>query len=208
MRCPTARAAANQAAPGRPIRPGRPFGRGLVGCCLLLAACGDPTETNPAAPPLGSAVAATAALPNPAPSLAATPQATPPTGYRSGAVATGEVVWALGTDPATGAPVEPVRHFKPDDPTIVAAVPIERAPAGTRLRADWHYNDTPLAGLSSEITVDGDGAARWVAFAITLPDGEPWPTGSYDIAVTVDDRAALRSRVEVVDADVDPEGGG
>jgi len=112
------------------------------------------------------------------------------------------VVWAVATDPATGAPLDAVRRFAPDAPAIVAAVPIERAPAGTRLRADWRYNDTPLNGLSSEIAVDGDGAARWVAFVIALPNGEPWPIGRYDIAISVDGRAAVRAAVDVTAPDV------
>ena len=132
---------------------------------------------------------------------AATPPATPTPGFRFDAVATGDVVWALSTDPATGAPVAPVRGFAPEAPAIVAAVPIERAPAGTRFRADWRYNDTPLDGMSSEIVVDGAGDGRWVNFVIAIPEGETWPTGSYEVVISVDAQRALRAAVEVVDAE-------
>jgi len=187
--------AANRPGPHPPRRPARPIRWGLAACCLLLSGCGNPADPGSPTTTTDDPAAPTAAVE----AQPATPGATPPFGFRSDSVATGDVVWTVATDPATGAPVAPVARFAPDAPTIVAAVPIERAPAGTRLRAEWRYNDAPLDGLSSEVVVDGDGMGRWVSFSIDLPEGEPWPAGTYEVVIAIDDHPALRAAVEVSD---------
>ena len=198
MRCAETEPAAIRSGPHPPRRAARAIRWGLVACCLLAVGCGGAGERA-----LGTAEATVAPTGDdaglfPIASPVATPvPATPAAGFRSAGVATGAVVWTAGTDPETGAPRQPVAWFAPDAPAIVAAVAIERAPAGTRFSAEWRYNDAPMASLASAVTVDGDGAARWVSFAIDLPDGEPWPTGVYEVAIAVDDRPALRATVEV-----------
>lgn len=129
----------------------------------------------------------------------ATPGATPATGYRAGPIELGSVTWATGVDPATGGPTGIVDRFEPDAAAIVAALPIAQAPAGTRLRADWTYNNTPLNGLSSEAAVVGDGGGRWATFTIDIPDGQRWPAGSYAVAISVDGTRALEASVALAD---------
>lgn len=184
-----------------PLRPRRPVGDRLTAVAALtvvaavLSGCGGPSP-EPSPPPATAAAPATAppaASPN---ATDASPVATPRVGFAAGEVLLGAIVWTTTPDPVTETP-PPVAGFPSDAPAIVAAVPIERAPAGTLLRADWRYNGAPLTGLSGSVAVDSEGGARWATFALRLPPGERWPEGSYEVAIAVDGQPALTASVEV-----------
>ena len=127
-------------------------------------------------------------------------------GFRTAAAEGGAVVWATAVDPTTRAPTEPVEAFRPDARTIYAAVPLARLEPGTTLSATWTYNRTPLQGMVGSVTAPAGetGQDLWVAFEIARQTEEPWPTGTYEIAVAVNGEPALTATVEVEDGS--PEG--
>lgn len=174
-------------------RRGRPLALLAAGLLLaLLAACGGdgPTEIAPAASPPPAARARSSATPSPAP-------VTPTPAFSSGTVAADAIVWASALDPTTGAPLERSPVFPPDAPHIYAAVPLRHVEAGTQMRIDWRYNDTPMDSLASEAVARQTADDLWIAFALSLGDGRTWPVGVYEAIVSIDGREALRSVAHV-----------
>jgi hypothetical protein len=111
----------------------------------------------------------------------------------------GAVVWAAEVAPGTNEPLDRVERFSADALTIYAVVPVSRIAAGSVLRASWTYNGVPLEGLEQEITFDAaPDATTWVEFHLSLPTGETWPLGTYEVALKVDGQDVRTASVEVV----------
>jgi hypothetical protein len=155
---------------------------------LLLVSCGgEPVLMVPDGP---SPAPAATSLPVASPSaMAATPVPEPPLG---------EVVWATAVDPVTSAPSEPVTAFAPDAPRIIAAVASHRLAAGSRLKATWEYNQTSLDAFTTDLIIPEESTGQWVNFQISRAvTSEPWPEGTYAIAIAVDGTVTRTAEVEV-----------
>lgn len=135
---------------------------------------------------------------------AATPfpvfQGTPPAST-SAQTDFGAIVWTASVDPATNAPREPVPWFSEAAETIYAAIPALRIESGAVVIADWTYNDTPVEPLTSQVTATASYIDAWIEFHITRSADMPWPTGIYQITISVGGEEVLVSEVEVREAE-------
>lgn len=112
----------------------------------------------------------------------------------------GAIVWTTAIEPASKAPLDRVAHVSSEVGSIYVAVPVIRLEAGTVVVAEWTYNDTPVAPLTSRVTAEAQYEDAWIAFHITQPANTPWPDGTYRVTILVDEEPALTSAIEVVDA--------
>ena len=158
------------------------------------APAASPLVPPGAAPPLASPGAAVGQPSGPP--IAPTPGA-PPTTFRSDAAEIGPIVWSADIDPTTKAPRAPVDTFPADTRTIYAALPFARVAEGTAITATWTYNGTPLDGFVSTVRTERAERDIWVEFHIALTSAEPWPTGTYAVAVTVNGQPAQAAAVVV-----------
>lgn len=131
---------------------------------LCLTACG------------GGAKPASTATPAP------TETPTPPT-PTPGVATIGNIVWARGVDPKTGAPVREVSSFAPDAPAIYAVVAVKNVMPGLALTATWTYNGTELKGVGATIVSSRPIADGWLEFHIAQATGNAWPLGTYEVKV-------------------------
>jgi hypothetical protein len=141
-----------------------------------------------------------AATPAPSTRPTASPQASQadatPAAFTTGG-ALGAIVWTTAVDPVTKAPTGEVASFTPTAATIYAAIPVIRIDAGTTLSAAWVYNDTPVESLSTTMTAASPLESAWVEFNISRAPDAPWPTGRYQVTISVNGEAALTSEVLV-----------
>jgi hypothetical protein len=115
----------------------------------------------------------------------------------SDAAELGEIEWAREIDPTTNAPVRRASSFITTDPAIHAVVPVIRIVQGTVVAARWSYNGTPVPALDAEITADRSYQNGWIAFTLTLPEGQIWPTGAYAVTILVNGVEALNATTAV-----------
>jgi hypothetical protein len=174
-----------------------------VGLALLtlLGGCGPavPDGAAPTACPAAGCPAATPiATPTVAPPPTATAVPTPTPAFSSERAVLDDVTWTTAVEPETNAPVAPVDVFTVADRMLYAAVRADRIAAGTRIGADWAYNDTSLDGFAQEIVIERDTSNAWIAFHLELTGAEVWPNGRYQITITVDGTPALTSVVNVL----------
>ena len=188
----------------------------LAGSTLLIVGigCGIATPSSVVQPtvcPAHACATAPAGASTPAPGVAAplpgttvpspivTPMATPIAAFANDRAAIGAVVWATAIDPVTNAPTAPVPVFRVTDRDLYATIPVQRVVGGTRFRGTWQYNNTSLDGLAREIVAEHDASDVWIEFHLSRSGDAPWPNGTYEFAVSIDDTPALNSRVDVLD---------
>lgn len=157
----------------------------LVIAGMGLGACGGSSGSpTPAAPPATATSPAVPPTPAPSPSL-------------------GDVVWASAIDPETREPVTPVDRFAADAPAIYAVVRVRNVPAGATLSADWSYNDNRLGVAAAPVVVGSAVASGYVEFHLTRDEDQPWPDGTYGIAISLDGQVAATSTVDVINSEDD-----
>jgi hypothetical protein len=103
----------------------------------------------------------------------------------------GEIVWARQIDPATNAPLRRATGFVTTDPAIHAVIPVIRILEGTVVSATWSYNGEPVPVLDASVTAAHSYENGWIAFSLTRPEGQIWPTGTYGIAIFVNGEEVL-----------------
>ncbi len=176
----------------------------------LLTSCGgsDAGTEDMALPPTGTAevtatVAPLASPPEPATAspvaVLAVPVATPPLGqaFTSEQADLGPLQWAAMVDPTTLAPVQLVETFATTASTIYAVLPVRRVEAGSVISAVWTYNDTPINGVGSSVTISETTADVWLEFHLARTTVPEWPDGTYAIVVLVDGEPALASTIMI-----------
>ena len=174
----------------------KPMLTATAGALLVLnVACGGAApEPTPAPPPAATAIPATT------PAQPATPAATEVPGtFRSPAGEVGKVVWAAAVEAGTNAPITPATAFAADAGTIYAVVPVSSLAAGARLSAAWAYNGTPIEGFAGNVVADGRAEHAWAEFHINRGSLAKWPTGTYQVTISLNDTAAQVASVEVGD---------
>jgi hypothetical protein len=109
----------------------------------------------------------------------------------------GEIVWTTEVDPAINTPLDPVESFTTDAGAVYAVVRVENLRQGSVLSAAWTYNDAPLDGAGQTITPSQDYPAGFVEFHLVRSDEQLWPTGSYQLTITLDGQIVQRAVVDV-----------
>lgn len=109
----------------------------------------------------------------------------------------GEIEWAREIDPETNAPARRATGFVTTDPAIHAVVPVVRILQGTVVAARWSFNGEPVPVLDSEVTADRSYERGWIAFSLTKPADQIWPTGEYAITILVNGVEALNGSMIV-----------
>ncbi len=154
--------------------------------CVLIAGCGGEArlgpvpETSPV-PGLGTPVAFSPAERDPS---------RPPS--------IGEIVWATSADPESNAPVDTVATFSPDAARITAYMLTDAIPAGSTIEATWEYNSTSLDALTRQVVPPSAIGESWISFHLERGQDTRWPTGVYEISVSLDGSVVRRAAVEIV----------
>jgi hypothetical protein len=117
--------------------------------------------------------------------------------YVSTNVELGEIEWAREIDPATNAPVRRATGFVTTDDAIHAVIPVIRIMEGAVVSATWSFDGEPVPALDASVTATGSYENGWIAFTLTRPVNDIWPTGIYGITITVDGAEALSAEVLV-----------
>jgi hypothetical protein len=151
----------------------------------LLAECGG--EARLVVPPTPTAVATATIAATPRP--LATPAVTTPT--------LTAIVWTTAVDPQTGAPADSVSAYPSSSPQLIAAVRVISLPTGAIVKADWSYNNTSLDAFATQVAVDNPTRERWIDFRLERTTENPWPAGTYEIAISLNGASANSSSVEV-----------
>ncbi|MGH2531307.1 MAG: hypothetical protein ACRDJW_03270 [Thermomicrobiales bacterium] len=162
-----------------------------TGCSGTPSVAPPATTTIPTDGP-GNAEATPPAAATPFPAFQGSPPA-----FSSAQAEFGEVVWTASVDPATNVPRQPVTWFSEEVDTIYAAIPALRLDPGAVVVANWTYNDTPIEGMTSRVNATASYVDAWIEFHMTRSPDMPWPTGVYQVAISVDGVVALVSEVEV-----------
>lgn len=158
--------------------------------CALLVSCGEdasrvaPRNLSPTAS-RGTPIASPAALSNAA-------RLTP---------AIGEIVWAAANDPVTNAPTETVATYTIEALRITASVPLDALPTGSTIEARWEYNDTSLDAFTSQIVTSAPASRRWVSFHLDRDPETLWPTGVYDVTISLNGAVVQRAAIEIARAE-------
>ena len=161
----------------------------VIGVCLaVLSACGGgPATVAPAtSTPLAVATRVSATTSVPAP---ATPIPRPP--------GLGDIRWTSEAGSAA-TPAAAVTQLRSDVPRIAADLPAYEIPAGSQVSATWSYNNTSLDAFATTITIDHLQDEQWLTFQLSRNTDAPWPTGVYEITISLDGQVAQTSSVEVV----------
>ena len=147
--------------------------------CLVLTGCGtDGGNPEPTAAPATSIPTAT-----PAAALAGV----------------GEIVWTASVVPETQAPVDEMAALPNDAPQVIAALPVEKLPAGTVLQAHWSIDGRPLPALDPEpVTVEEGLAGAWVTWTLQWAGNQPWPIGRLGIAVEINGGDGPTAEIPIV----------
>jgi hypothetical protein len=154
---------------------------------LSLASCGGESQLAlPETPSPAPVMQAQPSTPSIAPLTAPTPSI-------------GGVIWTTDIDPATDAPVDAVTRYFTDAPRIIAALFLSDVPPGSSIEAKWTYNDTSLDTFATQLSVDGLADERWISFHLDRSPDVPWPSGIYEIVVSLDGAPLQQSSVEVLD---------
>jgi hypothetical protein len=111
----------------------------------------------------------------------------------------GSVIWATDVDPTTGAPADAVSQYAPDAPRLIAALPATALPTGATVDAAWFYNDTTLDAFTTRLTLPDRATKRWVDLQLSRQGDAPWPTGTYEVVISLDGEEVQRASVIVVD---------
>jgi hypothetical protein len=156
----------------------------VAGMALIasLSGCGGSTGSSLPTSSAGETILATASTTGP-PAMTAT---TPSTSTGESHAEIGEVVWAIDVDPDTKAPIAPVDHFSIEARTIYAVTAVRGLPPNAVLTAEWSYNDTSLDALTTSVVASAGTADGWVEFHLARAAEEPWPDGTYAIAISYD----------------------
>jgi hypothetical protein len=157
-----------------------------ISLALLTACGGSPTMVAPATstPPVATVLPATPAVP-----ASATPIPQPP--------GLGEVRWSSeATTSAT--PVPGVTQLTSDVPRIVANVPANALPTGSQVSATWTYNNTSLDAFATTLTIDQLQPEQWLTFQLSRNTDTPWPSGVYEITISLNGQVAQTSSIEVI----------
>lgn len=109
----------------------------------------------------------------------------------------GAVVWSTAVQPGTNEPIAPVDSFPDTSPVLYAVFPIDRFPAGSTIRATWTFNGDSLDGFEQEVTAPIDRVSGWLEFHLERTNSEPWPDGSYAIALVADSVLVATGEVQV-----------
>ena len=128
-----------------------------------------------------------------APPAATTPAPTTPapTTPATTAVTTNSVDLGKAVD-ASNRVTAPTTTFAAADHDIVASVNTSGAPAGNKLNAKWTFQDGQTVHTESR---DMAGADTMYTFKINNPN--PWPAGTYTVAIDVDGGVAQTRQFEV-----------
>jgi hypothetical protein len=109
----------------------------------------------------------------------------------------GDIRWSSeATTSAT--PVAGLTQLTSDVPRIVANVPAYALSAGSQVSATWSYNNTSLDAFASTLTIDQPRAEQWVTFQLSRDTEAPWPTGVYEITVSLNGQAAQSASIEMI----------
>jgi len=107
------------------------------------------------------------------------------------------VAWAAEVDPATGGPAAPVDTLPADAPRLVAAIRVREGRAPGRVTAAWVYNNTPMPAFDAALDVPAGDGLTWAAFTLAMPEGRTWPTGTYEISLSLDGAPPVTGRIDV-----------
>ncbi len=169
------------------------------------AAQGEPLAViMQASPPPGtpgnqvSPVAGTPSVPtsSPTPVSIPAPPATP-TAFRSPLIDIEPVVWATALEPGTNRPRDTVSTYAAEAPAIYATFRLPHVRRGTTITATWAYNNTPIEGFTSSVTVEREEQNVWIEFHLTRSAAAAWPAGVYEIVVSVEGQTAQVATVTV-----------
>lgn len=159
----------------------------------------DSPSANTASPKPGPD-RATAGPESPATTVAS-PRSTPVAFSATGATL-GPVVWASEIDPETRAPRIQASSFLNSVHVIYATVAVERVHAGTEFGAEWTYNRTPLEAFDNVIVADANVETVWIEFHLALTQPGVWPSGTYEVAISVNGQPAVSGQIEVIEPEV------
>jgi hypothetical protein len=126
--------------------------------------------------------------------ISAVPGATPQANLTPGI---GGIVWAAAIDETTNAPIEPVSSYVSNAPRIIAAVPAQSLPAGSRIEATWEYNDTSLDAFTTRLSQTEMVDQTWITFHLERDPAVPWPVGTYELSVSLNGTTMQVATVEV-----------
>ncbi len=135
-------------------------------------------------PPVATALPATPAAPAPATPL---PH---PTGL-------GDIQWS-GETMTSATPVAGVTQLPKEALFIVADIPAYALPAGSQVSATWSYNNTSLDAFATTLTIDHLQAEQWLSFQLNRNAETPWPTGVYEITISLNGQATQSASIEVI----------
>lgn len=153
--------------------------------CVLLMNCGGQSRL----------VAPTASPPAANAETAPTPLSAPTNTFAAPQI--GEIIWTASTDPTTNAPIEPVARYSSDAPRIIAAVPARTLTAGSRVEANWKYNNTSLDAFTILLVPPENVGETWINVHIDRDPEVPWPEGVYEVTISLDGAAMQHAAVEV-----------
>lgn len=164
------------------------FGRSgrmvLVGAFIVAALSGCGGSGNDATPTL------TVVPTDPAPTATTVVSPAPQ-------ISLGEVVFAADIDAATGGPSAPATSLGRSTPTVHAFVQTSDLPVGSTIRVDWSINEIAVPTLTQEVTLNGERPAGWIEFHLTQTAGEPWPSGTLGVTITVDGATSVSGSVQL-----------
>lgn len=164
------------------LRSGRCGRSILVGAFVLAALSGCGGSTDKATP------TPSATVPVPTATITATP---------APQITLSEMVFAAEVDAGTGGPAAPATSLGRSTPTIYAFVQTSALPAGTTIRVDWSINDVAVPTLLQEATLNSERPAGWIEFHLTQTAGEPWPSGTLGVTITVNGATSVSGSVQL-----------
>jgi hypothetical protein len=109
----------------------------------------------------------------------------------------GEIVWSTDATSMT-TPVAGVTQLSSDVPRIVANIPGYSLPAGSQVSAAWSYNKTSLDAFATTLTIDRLQPEQWLTFQLSRNTDGPWPTGVYEITISLNGQVAESASIEVI----------
>jgi hypothetical protein len=95
-------------------------------------------------------------------------------------------------------PAAGLTQITSDVPRIVANVPAYALPAGSQVSATWSYNNTSLDAFATTLTIDQPQAEQWLTFQLSRNTETMWPTGVYEITVSLNGQVAQSASIEVI----------
>ena len=160
----------------------------IVAGVLLLTACDGSTQGN--------------GVPDAA--VTATEQTVAPASRLTAAELLG-VIWTTAVDPETRAPVNEVSSFPTNAPTIIAAVEIGEAQAGTVLTATWSIDGVDVPQATMQVTAGKDLKEGWATFQFNRAPDRLFPLGELQVRVSAGDDSVVTGTVDIVLPEPEPE---